>query len=462
VSARALAVRAASSGTSLRGLVVAIALPILFLHVAYQPGIEVHLGSTSVHAYLSDFAVLAVALAAVASAVTLGWQPLRRGRPLWIAGVLFFSWVLVEIGWGRHISGGYDWREHAVTAAKFGEYALLAPAVPLLLRDRRDLAAPAWSLALWNAVAAGVGLAEFFGAAIFMADGRGGVRQASFLGSSDFAALSAATLLLGAVAFAVPRLGLGRTFASVATVGGVLGMIIAGALAAVLGLGTALVVLTIVLVSRRRLDRRGAAAVVATGLAVVAGAVAIRSSDLEAFAHFVNSAPPAKSHTGRVPSYAHRTLLVWLGYEMWKDHPVLGVGWEGTTEPTVFGPYLPAAHRRFPNEAPLAFPSASRRYGVQNAWVEAAADLGLVGLLLWAALFAATGWLAIQAVRTHGSPVGLYALMSTCLLFWLWAAQGFYAGIALDALTWLAFGVAALPHPSAGDDAEVERRGQAR
>jgi O-antigen ligase len=456
VSSRALA---ASSGTSLRGLVVAIALPILFLHVAYQPGIEVHLGSTSVHGYLSDFAVLGVALAGIASGVTLGWQPLRRGRPLWIAGVLFFAWVLFEITWGRHISGGYDWREHAVTAAKFGEYALLAPAMPLLLRDRRDLAAPAWSLALWNAVAAGVGLAEFFGAAIFMADGRGGVRQASFLGSSDFSALSAATLLLGAVAFAIPRLGLGRTFASVATVGGILGMIIAGALAAVLGLGTALVVLTIVLVSRRQLDRRGVAAVAATGLAVVAGAVAIRSSDLEAFAHFVNSAPPAKSHTGRVPSYAHRTLLVWLGYEMWKDHPVLGVGWEGTTEPTVFGPYLPAAHRRFPNEAPLAFPSVSRRYGVQNAWVEAAADLGLVGLLLWTALFAASGWLGIQAVRTDGSPVGLYALMSTGLLVWLWAAQGFYAGVALDALTWLAFGVAALPSRSGGDVAQVERRG---
>ncbi len=34
--------------------------PVLFLHVQYEPGVVVHLGSTSVHAYLSDFAVLAV------------------------------------------------------------------------------------------------------------------------------------------------------------------------------------------------------------------------------------------------------------------------------------------------------------------------------------------------------------------------------------------------------------------
>jgi hypothetical protein len=30
-----------------------------------------------------------------------------------------------------------------------------------------------------------------------------------------------------------------------------------------------------------------------------------------------------------------------------------------------------------------------------------------------------------------------------CLLVWLWTAQGFVAGIPLDALTWLAFGIAA-------------------
>ncbi len=426
-----------------RALVLAAALPLLFLHVHYQPGIVVHAGSTSVHAYLSDFAVLAVVAAALVSGAVDGWGPLRAGRPFWIAGVLFFAWVLVEIAWGRHVSStGYAWHTHAVTAAKFFEYALLAPAVPLLLRETRDLVAVAWSLVAWNALATIVGIAEFFGAAIFMADGHGGVRQSSFLGSSDWAALSAATLLVGIVGLALPRLRLGRPLIAVATTGGIIGMVIAGALASVIGLATALVLLTLVLVARREVDLRRLAAVAAAGLLVLAGTLAIRSSDLNAFRRFVDSAPArTQSSANRTPSYAHRTLLSWLGYEIWRDHPVLGVGWEGTTEPAVFDPYLPAAHRRFPNVTPLAFPSANRRYGVQDAWIEAAADLGAVGLVLWAGLFAAAAWLATQARR---SATGLYALAGLGLLLWLWAAQGFYAGIPLDALTWLVFGVAAL------------------
>jgi O-antigen ligase len=442
---------------SRRAAVVAAAIPILFLHVQYQPGVVLHLGSTSVHAYLSDLAVLAVVVAGVAAGFELGWTPLRAGRALWVAGVLFFAWVLVEIAWGRHVSStGYAWHEHVVTAAKFGEYALLAPAVPLLLRERRDVVVVAWSFASWNAVAASVGLAQFFGAALFLSDGHGGVRQAAFIGSSDWAALAAATLMIGMVGLALPRLRIGRALTTTATAGGLVGMIIAGALASVAGLATAMVLLALVLVARRELRVGRVAAVAAAGLVVLAGTLAIRSSDLNAFRHFVDSAPASsQSSADRTPSYAHRTLLVWLGYEIWKDHPVLGVGWEGTSEPAVFEPYLPAAHRRFPNEVQLAFPSPTRRYGVQNAWVEAAADLGVVGLALWASLFATAAWLAARRALRACSGTGLYALACTGLLVWLWAAQGFYAGIPLDALTWLVFGVAAL----GGDGAEVERRG---
>ncbi len=439
----------------LRALVLGAAIPLLFLHVHYQPGVELHVGSTSVHAYLSDFAVLAVVAAAIASGLTEGWAPLRSARLLWVAVVLFFAWVLFEIAWGRHVSGaGYDWHAHTVTGAKFAEYALLAPAVPLVVRGAADLAIAAWSLVLWNALAAVVGLAQFFGAAIFMADGRGGVRQASFIGSSDWAALAAGALLVGILGLALPRLGIGRALTAVATAGGIVGMIIAGALASVIGLATALALVGIVLLVRRELAPRRVAAVAAAALVVLAGTIAIRGNDLNAFRHFVNSAPAStQASSDRTPSYAHRTLLSWLGYEIWKGHPLLGTGWEGTTEPAVFDPYLPAAHRRFPNEVALAFPSASRRYGVQDGWIEAAADLGVVGLALWAAMFGAAAWLAFRRARA-GSATGLYGLAGVGLLVWLWAAQGFYAGIPLDALTWLVFGVAAL----AGDGAEIDRR----
>jgi O-antigen ligase len=223
-------------------------------------------------------------------------------------------------------------------------------------------------------------------------------------------------------------------------------MIVAGAIAAVLGLGTALAALVVVLFVRHELEPRRIAAVAAAGAVVLAGAVSIRGSDLDAFARFLGASTTKQQvQPVKVQTYAHRTLLAWIGYEIWKGNPVLGVGWEGSLEPANFEPYLPAAHRHFPDEAPLAFPSAApdRRYGVQNVWIQALADLGLVGLALWGAVFAAAAWLAGRASVRAGSTTALLGLLWTALLVWLWTAQGYVAGIPLDALTWLAFGFAA-------------------
>ena len=424
-------------------LVLAAAIPILFLHVAYQPGFGVGVGSTTVNAYLSDFAVLAVVVAAVLRGRRDGFGPLAPGRWLWIAGAAFLVWMFVEVGYGHAHDASYAWHTHGVTAAKFAEYALLAPSVPLLVRRVEDLLVPLWSLVLWSVFASSVGIAQFFGANIFLA-GTVGRRQASFLSSADFAALSGAALLVGIAAIALPRLGLGRALARVATATGVLGMIVAGAIASVLGLATALVALAVVLVVRREIDARRLAAVAAVGVVVLAGAVAIRGSDLDAFARFLGASPGAQqSQPSKIQTYAHRTLLVWFGFEIWKDHPVLGVGWEGSAEPGTFKRYLPAAHAKFPDEPPLAFPAPDRRYGVQNVWVEALADLGLIGLALWAAVFAAAAWLAARASIRVGSASAMIGLLWVALLVWLWSAQGYVAGIPLDALTWLAFGLAA-------------------
>jgi hypothetical protein len=424
-----------------RTLVLAAAIPLLFLHVGYQPSVSFGLGSTTVNAYLSDFAVLAVVVAAVAAGTRLGFAPLRAGRWLWLALGLFLVWMALEVEHGRVHAAGYDWHAHAVTAAKFAEYALLAPAVPLLLRSRKDLALPAWTLVLWSTFATIVGVAQFFGADIFLA-GTVGRRQASFLASADFAALSAAALLVGFVAVLVhaPR---ALTWLALAT--GVVGMIVAGAIASVLGLATALVALGVVLVVRGDLDVRRAATIAAAAAVVAVGAIAIRGSDLDAFARFLGASPGKQQSTPtKVQTYAHRTLLAWIGYEIWKDNAVLGVGWEGSAEPVNFEPYLPAAHRKFPDEAPLAFPSAApdRRYGVQNSWIQALADLGVVGLVLWAAVFAVAAWAAGKAAIVFRSTTGLYALMCIAVLVWLWTAQGYVAGIPLDALTWLAAGLA--------------------
>jgi O-antigen ligase len=338
----------------------------------------------------------------------------------------------------------YAWHTHLVTGAKFAEYALLAPAVPLLVRSVRELLLPLWSLALWSCFATAVGVAQFFGADIF-GGGTAGHRQASALSSADFAALSAAVLLVGIVALALPRLRLGKELAWVAVTSGAIGTVVAGAMASVLGIGTALVVLAVVLVLRGELRPRRVLAVAAIAGVVAAGAVAIRGSDLAAFARFAGASTEQQQPEGKIQTYAHRTLLAWIGIEVWKDAPVLGVGWEGSLEPANFGPHLAAARRRFPEEPALAFPSADRRYGVQNVWIQALADLGIAGLALWTSLFAAAAWIAGRAAVRLGAPTALIGLAWTALLVWLWTAQGYVAGIPLDALTWLAFGIAATP-----------------
>src|SRR6059058_1732992 len=116
----------ALSGVSAEALVLAAAFPILFIHLRYQPKFHVAAGSTTVGVELSDFALLAVVVAAVIAGVRRGFAPLRRGLPVWIGVEILIP----------HGSSGYAGARHAVTAAKFLEYALLAPAVVLILRER--------------------------------------------------------------------------------------------------------------------------------------------------------------------------------------------------------------------------------------------------------------------------------------------------------------------------------------
>src|SRR5437764_8520725 len=82
IVAVSLATRVANRGVSPGAVVLAAAIPILFLHVRYQPDAAFTVGSTSVDAYLSDFAVLAVVVVALVEARRRGIRPLAPGRPL--------------------------------------------------------------------------------------------------------------------------------------------------------------------------------------------------------------------------------------------------------------------------------------------------------------------------------------------------------------------------------------------
>jgi hypothetical protein len=89
--------------------------------------------------------------------------------------------------------------------------------------------------------------------------------------------------------------------------------------------------------------------------------------------------------------------------------------------------------------SPLAFPAREHEWGIQNAYIQAAAELGVLGFLLWLAPCALALLLALRANAPPGA-VAVFAILSA---LGLWGAQGLVAGIPLDAVTWLGFGLAA-------------------
>src|SRR5204863_4483177 len=140
-------------------------------------------------------------------------------------------------------------------AAKLVEYAFLAPAVALIIRNRIELRLVLYVVAAWSVLASAVGLVQFFGANIFVSGATGG-RQLSFLGFHDFASLSAAAMLLGAAGIALPRLGIERGVAWTAAIAGAVGVVLSAAIAAVVGILAASGALLVATFVRKEADAR--------------------------------------------------------------------------------------------------------------------------------------------------------------------------------------------------------------
>ena len=68
-----------------------VALPVLFLHAAFQPTVDSTIGSTRVATRLSDVAVVVIGIAAALAAHRDGVAPLRHGRLVWITAGLFLG-----------------------------------------------------------------------------------------------------------------------------------------------------------------------------------------------------------------------------------------------------------------------------------------------------------------------------------------------------------------------------------
>src|SRR5437763_9172551 len=413
----------ARAGFSPGAAALALAVPFLFLHIKYQPGVRVPLGSTHLGLELSDLAVVVVALTALREGLRHGFARLRPALPLWLAAAALLIWIFVRS----------QSLVHAVTAAKFAEYALLAVSVPLILRRREQWEFVAAVIVAWSVVATFVALLQIFG--VGLADAwAAGRRQPSFLGHSDFAALSAFALGIGLAAVLLGR----RAVGWIGVASGVLGLMLSGATAGLIGTAAGAVGLLYVIARRRRLEARDVVVTGASVALVAGGVLVLRAGDFEHFLRFLHL-KGRETQSANIETYSQHSLLAYIGYRIWRDHPAAGAGWQASNEPATVDPVLPAAHAKFPNLSPLAFPTREHEWGVQNAFVQAAADLGVVGIVLWLAPFAIALVLAVGA----NAPPGAVAAFSVLAAMGIWLGQGLVAGIPLDALMWLGFGLAA-------------------
>ena len=425
-------------------LALALAIPFVFLHPVYQRSVTVS-GAT---ANFSDFAILAATVAALVDGLRNGFGPLRANRVVWASLVLFCVLILASLGWARHADPSYALKDHMTSAFKFIEYAFLAAAAALVLRRDGDRRVFFGVLLLWSVFLSAVAVLQFLGVLHQFKGHRPEQREPSYIGFHDLGAFSGAALAAG---FASILLGLHRRVGWVAVAAGSLGIAIAAALDAVGGMALTAVAAAALVLRRGRVAWSRLATVAVICVLVAVGAVSLRSAAIKDFLRFLGIAPATKAETRDIQTYAQRTVLAYIGLQIFVHHPVLGVGWQESELPHSFEPYLAKARARFPKAAPQSFPSRSQLWGVQNGVVQTLSDLGIVGGLVLATLVLATLRLLVR-VAARGPPELLWwSLADTGFLIFalaVFTGSGLLPGLPVDALLWLSIGIAVSLHNS--------------
>jgi hypothetical protein len=433
--------RALVGDAATEAVVLAAAVPFLFLHATYQPTLSLGVGGSSVDVTLADAAIACVLAAATVRARRDGWRPLVRARVVLALAAAFVLAGAVSLATPSLLGEDYDLTAHAISLAKFAWYATLLPATLLLVRSTLDAVPLVRAVTAWSVAATTWGLLQFLGLVSEFEGKRPGQREPSFVGIHDLAALSGAALVVGAAGVALgdgrPS---GRRWSLVALASGALGVVLSGAMTAVLGLWLAVAAVLLGARAVRALRPRAALTLAVVVLLVTGGTAVMRANTIERFAEFIGLRERV-ADTG-VESYAHRTLLAYIGGRIWLDRPVTGVGWQASTEEWAYGPFLADARERFPNEPDQAFPSPDHPWGIQLLYLQVAADLGLAGIALLLGLAAAGVTAGIRGLRS--SPAALVGLGWLCVVAGVWTGIGLVAGLPLGALTWIAFGLVTL------------------
>lgn len=413
-------------------IVLAAAIPPLFLHATYQPTVHLGLGGADLDLTLADVAIAAVVTAALIEARGAGLAPLRRARWILAAGAAFvaFAWLSLLLPYLR--DQDFPFLLRTVSVGKFTWYALLAPATLYLIRRPPDLRLLGRAVVVWSVVATSWGLLQFAGVVDEFEGKRPGQREPSFIGIHDFAALSGAALTLGLIGLAyTDGKPLGHAWRWPALVTGALGIVLSGAMTAVIGLWLATVAIVLLAHRARALRVRALALATLVAVLVTLGTALMRADTLTHFAEFLG----LRDETDRseVQSYAQRTLLGYIGLRIFLEHPVAGVGWNGSSDEFAFGPVLDEARARFPDEPDEAFPSAEHPWGVQNLYIQTLADLGVVG---FASLLLLAGSAVVAALR-RPDELQRVGLAWVLIVAGVWLGLGLVAGIPVLALTWI-------------------------
>lgn len=436
---------AAADRASPAALVFAVCVPFIFLHPHYEPSLA--FGPVAVD--LTDLAIAASVIAAVVAGLRHGFGPLAGGRAVWILLGSFLALILVSLSWARYGDPSYSLTGNLISALKFVEYACLAPAVPLALRRPADRRALYWAIVLWSLALTAIAALQFLGVLNQFSGNRPNEREPSIIGIHDLAAFSGAALSFAFVAIVLPPR---RAWSLTAGVAGALGVALAAALDAVGGMVVAAAAIWAFARRRAPVSLARTASLIVLCAVVALAAVTLRSSSIAAFLRFIGLESENPNTAHNIQSYAHRTLLGYIGLEIWIHHPVAGVGWQESKRPHSFDPYLAGARKRFgKSEPPEAFPSPQNMWGVQNGVIQTLSDLGVIGLALLLATMVAAFRLIIRVVQ-RGPPAVAHEALVVCgwLLvgFAVFTGTGLLPGLAVDAQLWIGVGLAVALHDS--------------
>jgi O-antigen ligase len=429
---------------SLGALVLALAVPFLFVGEDRFHTFSLDVGSTTIDPTPADAAVVAILVAAVVAAVRMGATRLNPGRIVWVPGIALVLWLAFETFRPVSIDDArFD--DHLANYVEFVAYALLAVAVPLLVRRAQDLTLVVGSFVLWAVVASAVAFVQFFGVDVFDA-WPPGWRQPSFLSHHDLAALSGIAVGVAVAGILCTRRRIpAPALFPLALAAGAAGLVLAGSIAAVAGFAVGVLLVTFAARSRFAPSGMRLLAVVVLLVAVLVGVSAIRADALQPVGEVTglgeDRAPPD------VLTYSEQSVLVYIGLRIFQDNAILGVGWQRSGRAEVFERYLADARARFPDEANEAFPSAERELGVQSLYVQMLADAGLIGLGLLLAIGLGglvLGWrTAAYASSPWAAGAGLAVMCALLTVAGEWAVVGIVPGIPIDAATCLLLGLAA-------------------